>query len=161
MRFLIIFAAKYLFAIVALLAVYAWWLLPKDKRLQVAAQAVLGLGLAAVLVKVADAIHPDVRPFVANHFQPWMSQNADNGFPSDHTTFTMLAAFTILPFSKKWGWSLAGLALIVGLARVVVGVHSIQDIAGGILVAAISAGIAYYVAKWIAGTWQQKAPQKS
>ena len=160
MRSLIIFAAVYLFAVVAALAAYAWWLLPKEKRLQVAIQAALGLGIAAVMVKVAGAIHPDLRPFVAHHFQPWISQSADNGFPSDHTTFTMLAAFTILPFSKKWGWSLAGLALLVGLARIAVGVHSLQDIVGGIVVAAISAAAAYYLAKWIVGTWQQRA-QKS
>ena len=161
MRFLIIFAASYLFVIVALLAAYAWWRLPKQMRLQVVVQAVLGLGFAAVLVKVAGALHPDVRPFVEHHFTPLVAQSGDNGFPSDHTTFTMLVAFTILPFARRWGWSLAGLALIVGLSRVAAGVHSLQDIMGGIVVAAVSATAAYYVAKWIAKTWQQKKTQKA
>lgn len=156
MRPLIIFAAKYLFLIVAALAVYAWWRLPKNLRLRVAIQAVLGLAIAAVLVKVAGALHPDVRPFVAQRFTPLIAQNGDNGFPSDHTTFTMLAAFTILPFARKWGWTLATLALVVGLARIAAGVHSLQDIVGGILVGAISAAAAYYAARWIDGTWEQK-----
>lgn len=156
MRPLIIFAAKYLFIIVAALAAYAWWRLPKELRLRVAIQALLGLGLAAVLVKVAGALHPDVRPFVARHFTPLIAQNGDNGFPSDHTTFTMLAAFTILPFARKWGVALAGLALVVGLARIAAGVHSPQDIVGGIVVGAVSATIAYYVARWMNGTWEQK-----
>jgi len=158
---LVIFGAKYLFVVVALLAVYAWWRLPKSLRLQVAIQAALGLGFAAVLVKVAGALHPDVRPFVEHHFTPLVAQNSDNGFPSDHTTFTMLAAFTILPFARKWGWLLAGLALIVGLSRVAAGVHSLQDIAGGIVVGALSAAAAYYVAKWIVSTWQPKTQTKS
>ena len=161
MQSLIIFGASYLFAVVAALAAYAWWRLPKELRLRVAIQALLGLGFAAVLVKVAGALHPDVRPFVAQHFTPLVAQSGDNGFPSDHTTFTMLAAFTILPFARKWGWALAMLALIVGLSRIAAGVHSLQDIAGGIVVAAISAALAYYVAKWITQTWQQRATSKS
>ena len=156
MRLLIIIAAKYLFAVVAGLAVYAWWRLPKALRLRVALQAVLGLAFAAVLVKVAGAVHPDVRPFVAQHFTPLIDQNGDNGFPSDHTTFTMLAAFTILPFARRWGWTLAILALVVGLARIAAGVHSPQDIAGGVIAGAIAAWAAYYTAQWINSTWQQK-----
>ncbi len=161
MRLLIIFAAKYLFVIVAALAAYVWWRLPKELRLRVAMQAALGLGFATVLAQVAGALHPDVRPFVAHHFTPLVAQSGDNGFPSDHTTFTMLAAFTVLPFARKWGWMLAVLALVVGLARIAAGVHSLQDIAGGIVVGALSATLAYYVAKWIAETWQQKTTQKS
>jgi len=158
---LIIFGAKYLFIVVAVFAVYAWWRLPKGLRLQVAMQALVGLGFAAVLVKVAGALHPDVRPFVAQHFTPLVAQSGDNGFPSDHTTFTMLAAFTILPFTRTWGWGLAVLALIVGLSRIAAGVHSLSDILGGIVVAAVSATLAYYVTKWIAQTWQQKTARKS
>lgn len=161
MQPLIIFAAKYLFIIVALLAVYAWWRLPKDTRLQAVIQAVLGLGFAAVLVKAAGAVHPDVRPFVEHHFTPLVAQSGDNGFPSDHTTFTMLAAFTIWPFARKWGWLLASLALIVGLSRIAAGVHSLQDIVGGIMVAVVAAVAAYYSAKWIVGTWHQKKTPKS
>jgi undecaprenyl-diphosphatase len=156
MQALIIFGAKYLFIFVVLLAAYVWWRLPKDKRGQVAAQAAIGLGVATILVKIMGAWHPTLRPFVEHHFMPLFPQRGDNGFPSDHTTFTMLAAFTILPFARRWGWSLAGLALVVGLCRVAAGVHSLQDIAGGIGVAALSASISYYVAQWIAKTWQQK-----
>lgn len=156
MQALIIFGAKYLFAIVVLLAAYVWWRLPKDKRWRVVIQAAVGLAVAAILVKVAGAIHPDLRPFVEHHFTPLFPQRGDNGFPSDHTTFTMLAALTILPYACRWGWSLAALALVVGLCRVAAGVHSLQDIAGGVVVAAASAGIAYYATQWIAKTWHQK-----
>ena len=157
---LIIFAAKYLFAIVAVLAIYAWWQLPKELRLRVAIQAILGLSFAAVLVKVAGALVPEARPFVANHFVPLVAQNPDNSFPSDHTTFTMLAAFTILPFARRWGWALASLALIVGLGRIAAGVHWPLDIVGGTVVAAVSAAGAYYVAKWIVSTWQTKQTRR-
>ncbi len=156
MRFLIIFGAKYLFVVVAILAAYAWWRLPKDERLRVVVQAIIGLVMALILVKVAGAIYPELRPFVAHHFTPLFPQRGDNGFPSDHTTFTMLAAFTILPFARRWGWGLAALALIVGLCRVAAGVHYVQDIVGGVAVAGVSAGIAYYVTKWIAKSWQHK-----
>ncbi len=156
MQLLTIFAAKYLFVFVAILAIYAWTQLPKALRLRVAIQALLGLSYAAILVKIASAWFPEARPFVAHHFEPLVAQTPDSSFPSDHTTFTMLAAFTILPFAKRWGWILAGLALIVGVGRVAAGVHWPQDILGGIVVAALSAAGAYYTAKWIVSTWQTK-----
>jgi undecaprenyl-diphosphatase len=156
MDWLIIFGASYLYLIVAALAVYVWWTLPRALRWRVALQAVLGLAFAALLVKLAGDIHPTVRPFVAEHFTPLVWQRGDNGFPSDHTTFTMLAAFVVLPFARKWGLALAGLALLVGLSRVAAGVHQLQDIVGGIVVAGISAFAAFYVAKWIYSTWQAK-----
>ena len=149
MNTLIIFAAKYLFLAVALLAVYAWWQLPSSLRLRVAVQAALGLVIAVVLVRVAGALHYDVRPFVAHHFRPLVAQSGDNGFPSDHTTFTMLAAFILWPYARKWGAALGVLALLVGLGRIGAGVHSLQDIIGGIVVAAIAATGAYYVARWL------------
>ena len=149
MNTLIIFTAEYLFAIVALLALYAWTRLSGRLRLQAAVAAGLGLLLAVVLVKVAGALHPDVRPFVAHHFTPLIAQSGDNGFPSDHTTFTMLAAFILWPYARRWSAVLAVLAFLVGSARVAAGVHSWQDIVGGIVVAALAAGGAYYGARWI------------
>ncbi len=159
MDFLIIFAAKYLFAGVALLALYVWWRLPSELRLRVVVHAAIGLVLAVVLVKIAGALHYDARPFVAGHFTPLVAQSGDNGFPSDHTTFTMLAAFVILPYARKWGWLLAGLALAVGLGRIGAGVHSFQDILGGIGVAAIASAGAYYGARWIIKPRKQPTAQ--
>lgn len=160
MQLLTIFAAKYLFVFVAIFAIYAWTQLPKELRLRVAIQALLGLSYAAILVKIAGALVPEARPFVANHFDPLVAQTPDNSFPSDHTTFTMLAAFTILPFARRWGWTLAILALIVGIARVAAGVHWPLDIVGGTIVGALSAAGAYYTAKWIVSTWQTKNRSK-
>lgn len=148
LNYLIVFAAAYLIFIVALLAAYVWWRLPGRLRLRVVLQAVLGIALAYVLAKIAGAIHPDVRPFAAQHFAPLVPSATDNGFPSDHTTFAMLAALTILPYAKRWGIALAVLAFIVGIGRVGAGVHSWQDIFGGVAVAAIAAASAYYGVKW-------------
>src|SRR6266496_5525565 len=149
MQLLIIFAAKYLFVLVAVLAVYAWWRLPRRLWLRVMLHAAVALGLAIVLVKLAGALHSDVRPFVAQHFTPLVVQRGDNGFPSDHTTFTMLAAFVLLPYARRWGVVLGLLALLVGLGRIGAGVHSPLDIVGGIAVAAVAATSAYYEAAWI------------
>lgn len=156
MDVLIVFGAQYLIAIVAIVTLYVWYRLPKSERRQAFIQAVIGLAVAAILVKVAGMLYPEARPFVAHHFTPLFPQRGDNGFPSDHTTFGMLAALTILPYARRWGWGLAALALIVGLCRVAAGVHSLQDIAGGVVVAAISAALAYVAAKWLEQKWQHR-----
>lgn len=148
LNYLIIFAAAYLIFIVVLLTGFVWRRLPSNLRVRVAIQAVLGIALAYVFAKIAGAIHTDVRPFVAQHFTPLVHSSADNGFPSDHTTFSMLAALTILPYAKRWGITLVVLAAIVGLGRIGAGVHSWQDIFGGVAVAALASVSAYYGVKW-------------
>jgi undecaprenyl-diphosphatase len=119
----------------------------------------VGLVFAVALVKIAGSLHYDPRPFVAHHFTPLVAQSGDNGFPSDHTTFTMLAAFVLLPYARRWGYVLIGLAFIVGLGRIGAGVHSPQDILGGITVAALAAAGAYYIARWLIKPKKLPAPK--
>lgn len=156
-NWLIIFAAQYLYIIVVLLALLAWTRLPRGKQFRAALQTAIGLLLAVLLVKVAGTLFPDVRPFVAGHFTPLIPHAADNGFPSDHTTFTMLVSFVIFSYSRTWGWLLISLAALVGLGRIGAGVHSLRDIIGGIVIAAIAAASAYYVSRWFTNIWQKKS----
>lgn len=156
-RLFIIFAATYLFFVVALLGIVAWWQLPRRQKFQLAVQAFMAAVLAYVFTHIAGGLHQDIRPFVAQHFTPLVPHAADNGFPSEHTTYSMLIAFVVLPYAKKWGWILSGLAAIVGLGRIGAGVHSPQDIVGGIVVAVLAAGISYYAAKRLVTLWQHRS----
>jgi len=83
------------------------------------------------------------RPFVDLDFVPLISKSASEAaFPSGHASFFFALAFAIFYLGKK-RWSLAFLlvSLLIGIARVYVGVHWPLDIVSGIIVAFISAFI--------------------
>ena len=94
--------------------------------------------MAFALTKLAGALYLDPRPFVAHHFLPLIPHEVDNGFPSDHTVLSMLIALTVCHFSIEMGWVLTGLALLVGVARVLCGIHNPIDIVGAVLIAVLA-----------------------
>ena len=69
---------------------------------------------------------------------PALTQKA---FPSGHTTTVFTFAYVLILFVKKnlWRNLLFSIALLIGLSRVIVGVHWPLDILGGILVGIVSA----------------------
>jgi undecaprenyl-diphosphatase len=84
----------------------------------------------------------DPRPFVQGNFTPLLPHAADNGFPSDHTLLAAAIAFATFHFNKKLGLFLLLLAILVGVARILAGVHHVADIAGSIIIT----GLVYFLA---------------
>jgi len=76
------------------------------------------------------------RPFVAFGTNPLIAMAADAAsFPSGHTIFFFtLATVAWLSMNKKWGAWLMVVAVLIGLARVYVGVHFLLDILGGAVI---------------------------
>jgi len=58
-------------------------------------------------------------------------------FPSGHATFFMALAVSIFFYHKKAGYIFMFFALIIGIARIVAGVHFPTDILGGFVVGAL------------------------
>jgi undecaprenyl-diphosphatase len=146
MPMLIIFAAKYLFLLPTLLVIWFFWQrLVGNRRVEFS----WFLGLSAVgtvlLVKLASIVWYDPRPFVVGHFVPLIDHAPDNGFPSDHAALTMFLAMVIFPYDRKLALLLTGIALVVGFARVLAGVHHIQDIFGGAVIAMVAVLMAWFV----------------
>ena len=69
-------------------------------------------------------VFPQVHPLFA---ESWYS------FPSGHATFFMALAFSIFFLQKKAGYIFIVFALLIGVARIVAGVHFPIDILGGFL----------------------------
>lgn len=131
-----IFTAKYLvFVVFASVAVAVGYLLYKRQWKQVA--YFFGtLILSYVLLKIAGHIYVEDRPFVTHHLTQLISHDTGASFPSNHTTVTAALGFGLLFFTrlKAIGLSVLGCALLIGFARVFVGVHYPIDILGGLLV---------------------------
>ncbi len=68
-----------------------------------------------------------------------------NGFPSSHAAFFSALAVTLFFINKKAGiWAGVG-ALVIGIARVLAGVHSPLDILGGFLLGILFSSIVDFI----------------
>jgi membrane-associated phospholipid phosphatase len=150
MNSLIIFGAKYLIVLIILIAGIYFLKLEKQKQKEMLVFAVITLPIIFIMSRLAEKLYFNPRPFVVGNFLPLISHTNNNGFPSDHTLLSTAVAAVIYLFNKKIGIALGLLALLVGLARVVAGVHHLIDIFGSIaIVALVSLLIHKYVLNFV------------
>ncbi|HEX3569099.1 MAG TPA: phosphatase PAP2 family protein [Candidatus Saccharimonadales bacterium] len=132
------------FVVIPVLSIGVLWLLrPRADKVKLAIMVVLGAAIAYVMVKVSGHFFYHDRPFVYKHVQPWFSHGADNGFPSDHTTYSTLLAACAWPFNRVLGALLFAVAIAIGTSRVLAFVHSPLDIVGGVVFGIVAGAIAY------------------
>lgn len=141
MNHVIVFIANYFLYLSALGALYVFIRLPRQDKINFLLTGVVGAVLALIFAKLGGMVYYDARPFVADHITPLMSHANDNGFPSDHTLLSGFLAFLVLRYSKLWGSVLLVISVMIGLARVLAGVHHIVDIIGSL----VFAGLAVFV----------------
>jgi undecaprenyl-diphosphatase len=99
----------------------------------------LGLLVAGVISRVVDR----PRPFVAHPggVHALIQHAHDAGFPSDHATAAFAIATAVWMRSRVWGSILFGLAALIAVDRVGVGVHYPLDVASGAVVGGLAAGV--------------------
>jgi len=144
---LVVFTGKYLPYLAAAVVV---WLVFQEKnwrdRIYYGSFLVLAAILSrALITEIIRLFYFRSRPFAEIGFEPLISHAATAGFPSGHAALYFALAFALFFFSRTWGSVFTALALAVGAARVIAGVHWPLDIAAGILVALISV----FVVKWL------------
>jgi undecaprenyl-diphosphatase len=139
----IIFCAKYLFIAVVLLYLLALVQASRKHRKALIVSLIVAGVIAVVLDKLGGKLYYDPRPFVSQHLNPLIQHSADNGFPSEHTVFSMTIAILLTYYRRRLGVLAVLIAYIVGVARVAAHVHSPIDIIGAIIIAAIAATIGY------------------
>jgi undecaprenyl-diphosphatase len=143
---LIIVCAKYLFVLPVFISVFYWLFgFSKPERVRYTLVLVACGVLAYLLAKVGGHFYYDTRPFVADHFLPYFPYGTDNGFPSDHTLVCALFAAVMWPFRRKVSAVLYGIAIVVGTARVISGVHHPIDIIGALVIASLAVWLANLV----------------
>ncbi len=100
-------------------------------------------GFAYLFSKILKILIHTSRPFVEfSNVQPLFFENGF-AFPSSHTIFFATLGISIFLFHKKVGYVFIFFALLIGLARIVAGVHFPVDILGGFV---LGAGISYLFA---------------
>ncbi len=148
MNTLIILLAKYLYIVIVLAAIgITFYKTKADRRMEMIVIAIIAAAITLILIWVSKHLFYSPRPFVVGHFKPLIPHAADNGFPSDHTAISMGAAFVIYLFNKKAGIILATLALLVGISRVLAGIHHPIDIFGSVIIALVAVAAAHFIIK--------------
>ena len=145
----IIFCAKYLFVLVPLLFVLVWRQAGKRAKNQLVLALVTALVAAVILDKIGAKLYYDPRPFAQHGIKPLISHAADNGFPSEHTLFSVTIGAVMAFYRRRLGLLAIVIALVVGIARVAAHVHSPVDIIGAALMGAAAGTVGYYFAKRI------------
>lgn len=119
---------------------YAWCVLAAE-----------GLGAAVIARGVVEVIRfffHRPRPFIANSDIAALIEKTSASFPSGHAAFFFALATTVYLHNKKWGWWFFLASVIIGLARMMAGVHYLTDIIGGALLGSL---VAWIVHKLVAG----------
>jgi len=139
---LIIFLAQYLICFLPMLAVLFYFLAKpaqKDKYRQAFIRLLFILLLAELIYLVIGLIYHRLRPTLIH---PALNQLLDPGqspsFPSNHTILTFVFSLVILRANKILGIIFLVLAFLIGLSRIVAGVHYPSDILAGIIIALLS-----------------------
>lgn len=129
-----IFLAQYLH--LALIAgTLVFWLLQKRAvRFNMFFFECVSLPLTLMTARIMGYFFYHPRPFVALHISPLIPHAADNGFPSDHTLLGFALGALVFTYDKRWGTVLCLLALLLGISRIYVSVHSPLDVLGSFVV---------------------------
>ncbi len=94
--------------------------------------------LAFLLANLLGIVFPETRPFVVLDHTPLFAHAADASFPSDHVS----GGFALLATRVRSGAIRAlvvAVVLLVGLARILAGVHWLDDIVGAAVLGLIVA----------------------
>lgn len=89
--------------------------------------------LAYLMSVVLKILFHTLRPFLALPQVQSLFIESGYAFPSGHATFFSALAFSIFFMHKKAGYVFMFFALLIGLARIIAGVHFPIDILGGFI----------------------------
>lgn len=127
------------------LLIFVWFAYSRKLALKAAITGLLAWeGLSKIIAALVDRARPaesliGVRELVFHR--------PDTSFPSDHAAFLMAVALTFyLSGYRKLGSLVLVLAVIIGLARVAIGVHYWGDVLAGWLVGAATVGLIHLIA---------------
>lgn len=149
MHTIVILTAKYLIFLNALAVLGYFFFVPSEKKKQFLFDAVIGAALVYGMAKIASAVFYNARPFVVGHFEPYFQHANNNGFPSDHTLFASFLAFLVFRYNKIAGSVLLLVAVAIGGARVIAGVHHVEDIIGAMIIAGVGMIVTYGISRLI------------
>lgn len=124
----VIFIAKYTVLILAVVFLAYGLSGQRDKRIMLIS-SILAFFLASMMGRLLGLLHYNEQPFhVLEGVSQLVEHAIDNSFPSDHTMLFFSVAVSFFLYKAAWRYAWLMLAVLVGLSRIVVGVHYPFDV---------------------------------
>lgn len=142
--------ALYLVYLVPLVLIIGWFWSEQTKRVAFKAGMagiIAWLGVSKTIAAFASRARPSVA--LMGH-KEIMFNRPDHSFPSDHTSAIFAVAMVVrLSGHKKLGNALFVIGILIGISRLLAGVHYPLDVIGGVLVGCIVGYIVWMLRKQI------------
>ena len=118
----------------------------RRERIIFLGRAVLSVLISLAMTALIAYFYWRARPFAALGFDPLIFKSAlDKSFPSDHAvTASSLATILFLYHKNSGYWGIAA-AVLIGLGRVLAGVHYVSDVLAGAGLGVLAALIVFKI----------------
>ena len=154
-RTVALWLAVYGLLLYVVVALWCWYH-PSNKREKWRLQrlvvlGILGVMMAIVFEQVISALFFRARPFaVIDTLTAYNVFVDSSSFPSLHTAMaTAFAGAWLWSGSRKMGWWLLVWALLIGVSRIIAGVHYPTDIIGGVASGLIASWLVWRQSGWL------------
>ncbi len=135
----------FLVAMALLVGVVTLWEKPRQFTWYLGSIIAAGLIARFAVVELVRLFVQTARPYAALTFAPLINPVNEFSFPSGHVSVLAAIAFIAWTIRPAAGAALFAGAIIVGIARVLAGVHWPLDIFGGMVVGALTALVVHAV----------------
>src|SRR3989344_9434201 len=147
---LIVFGATYLVAAV-MLGGAVTLAFAGERRRRLTYILVVALPLGYALTRLAGLFFAHNQPFAVEGFEPLVPHAVDNSFPSDHVALGGIFASLAFLVDRRVGLVLWAFTLLVGLSRMLAGLHYGVDVLVATLLALGAVFVARKVVLWAGG----------
>ncbi len=123
----------YIFVAVSIVSLVLWQA-ARAQKLRALFDAVIAVALSrGVFVESIRWFYPHPRPFASLSGVHQLLTETSSSFPSGHAAFFFALSAVSYHYNRKLGVTFFTLSVIMGLARIIAGVHYPLDILGGAL----------------------------
>lgn len=140
---LVVFCAQYLLPIL-IVGIIIFLFLRREKFFEKCFVILGSASVAWIISQVINWLFPIARPFLALDIQPLFTHGGYDAFPSGHATIAFVLAVMLFYYNKPLAWIYILGALLIGISRIIAGVHWPIDILGGYALGGVVVIIVHY-----------------
>lgn len=146
--YFIIFLANYFqyFLIIAFISLLFFLTYPRRQKIKIILIVFASMIVARFgIVDLIRFFYHRPRPFIDHSVNQLISNN-NFSFPSGHAALFFALAMAVYFFNKKWGFWFFAAAFLMGLSRIIAGVHYPSDVVAGAVIGILTSYAVFLIA---------------